>query len=431
MASIGPALGSSERQQLASLSRQVNETARDIHILSQLTWPSRIRAEFLKTWRAGEPRLPRVEPRFSDFSAQRSRLAELAKGAAAAAHPAFAVVAQTAGSYIDAIDLLAAQGTPAFTELSQRIYGSPVSRIRWVGRDTQAVAHYFIEQADRFHGNFEIEAALSGLSAQDVKQHLEDGMREAFGDAAIPVVISEDLSSKAAAGGTRVRLRADASFSFYDAQQLLQHEVMIHSLTAINGRKQTILPSLGLGSPRTTATQEGLATFAETITGNMDLARMKRISLRILAIELALEGADFIEVFRFFLNHGQSEDEGFNSAARIFRGGDVRGRYPFTKDTVYAEGWLSVVAFFVWCLRHDRLDLARHLFCGRVHLSDVFALSAGECAGVLDEPAFLPGWFRHIHTLAGSLAMMNVLNGLHIEDELCVDAYRGTGRMTV
>lgn len=409
-----------------NLSKQVGKVARGIHILTNVAWDGGHRRVFLEQWRRGRAQLPSIQPVRPDFSAEREALAAIAGKAAATHHPAFAIVRETANSYVDAIDLLNAQGTPAFTELSLNIYGSPVSNIQWAGYNAMAVARYFIDEADRFHGHFELDPEDNQLTAHDIKRHLEAGIGEAFGDAGMPVVISDTLTAKATAGRLRVQLRADAKYSFYDAEQLLQHEVLIHSLTAINGRRQPVLPSLGLGAPRTTATQEGLATFAETITGSMDLARMKRISLRIIAIENALEGADFIDVFRFFLDNGQTEEESFNSAARIFRGGDVRGRYPFTKDSVYAAGWLSVVAFFVWCLRNNRLALARHLFCGRVHLSDVFVLSEDECEDLLQEPEFLPGWFQHIHTLAGSLAMMNVLNDLHIEEDLCVDAFRHT-----
>ena len=81
-----------------------------------------------------------------------------------------------------------------------------------------------------------------------------------------------------------------------------------------------MLPSLALSSPRITATQEGLATFAEQITGSIDIERMKRISLRIEAVAMALDGADFIEVFRYFLDAGQSRSDSFTSAQRVFRG---------------------------------------------------------------------------------------------------------------
>ena len=129
-----------------------------------------------------------------------------------------------------------------------------------------------------------------------------------------------DLIAKAAAGATRIRLRAATSFSSYDRDQLLNHEAFVHSLTALNGRAQPILKSLARSSPRITATQEGLAVFAELMSGAIDIARMKRISLRILGIDMALRGADFIEVFRFFLDAGQSEGDSFSSAQRVFRG---------------------------------------------------------------------------------------------------------------
>ena len=100
--------------------------------------------------------------------------------------------------------------------------------------------------------------------------------------------LDPDLIAKAAAGATRIRLRHGAEFSDYDRRQLFHHEALVHSLTALNGREQPLLPSLALSSPRATETQEGLATFAEQITGSIDIGRMKRISLRIEAVAMAL-----------------------------------------------------------------------------------------------------------------------------------------------
>jgi len=94
----------------------------------------------------------------------------------------------------------------------------------------------------------------------------------------------------------------------------------VHSLTALNGREQPVLPSLALSSPRVTVTQEGLATFAEQITGSIDIERMKRISLRIEAVAMALDGANFLEVFHYFRLAGQSDTDSFTSAQRVFRG---------------------------------------------------------------------------------------------------------------
>src|SRR5690606_23946017 len=100
--------------------------------------------------------------------------------------------------------------------------------------------------------------------------------------------------------------------------------------------------SLARTSPLVTATQEGLATFAELVTGASDIERLKRISLRIVAIHMAMHGADFIQVFRFFLDAGQTEGDSFASTQRVFRGVPTTGGAAFTKDTVYLHGLLSV-----------------------------------------------------------------------------------------
>lgn len=67
------------------------------------------------------------------------------------------------------------------------------------------------------------------------------------------------------------------------------------------------------------------------ITPSRYALSLRRIALRVVMVKQALDGADFIEVFRGFLDAGQSEVESYRSAARVFRGGDVRGKVCFTK----------------------------------------------------------------------------------------------------
>ena len=43
---------------------------------------------------------------------------------------------------------------------------------------------------------------------------------------------------------------------------------------------------------------------------------LKAISLRIVAIDKAIHGADFVEVFRFFIDSGQSPLDSFTSSQR-------------------------------------------------------------------------------------------------------------------
>ncbi|NNL86725.1 MAG: DUF1704 domain-containing protein, partial [Myxococcales bacterium] len=232
----------------------------------------------------------------------------------------------------------------------------------------------------------------------------------------IEIRVDPHLASKAAAGATRVRVRDGTSFSRFDIEQLLQHEVFVHSLTALNGRAQRKLASLSLGAPRTTATQEGLATFAELVSGAIEIRRLERIALRIIGIDAALSGADFIEVFELFREAGQPDVESFNSTMRIFRGVPVDGGSAFTKDAVYLQGLLEVHTFFRWALRSGRLELGRHLLAGRMSLADVFALEPFFVAGELAGPQHLPPWMSRTNALTAHLAFSVFANHIVLDD---------------
>ncbi|MES2405358.1 MAG: tyrosine/phenylalanine carboxypeptidase domain-containing protein, partial [Pseudomonadota bacterium] len=234
------------------------------------------------------------------------------------------------------------------------------------------------------------------------------------GAGAVRVEIDPDLISKAAAGASRIRLRAATCFSEYDRSQLLAHEAFVHTLTARNGRAQPVLKSLARTAPRATATQEGLAVFAELMSGSIDIARLQRISLRILAIDMALSGADFIEVYRWFRAHGQNVADSFYSTQRVYRGVPVSGGAAFTKDNVYLAGLLTVHTFFRWAFKRRRLDLMQHLFAGKLALDDAIALRSCFANGSVAPPQYLPPWIQRSQGLAAKLAFSLFANRIRM-----------------
>jgi hypothetical protein len=121
-----------------------------------------------------------------------------------------------------------------------------------------------------------------------------------FAEDAPEVTLVDTLSANALATADRIRIRRDARFTDRDAAQLLNHEAYIHVATSLNGRIQTDLPILGAGHPRTTRTQEGLAVFAEIISGTIELDRLRRLADRVFAIQMAIESADFLQVYHYF-----------------------------------------------------------------------------------------------------------------------------------
>ena len=224
------------------------------------------------------------------------------------------------------------------------------------------------------------------------------------------------MSAKAAASANRVRLRAGASFSKQDIAQLSAHEIGVHSLTSRNGRSQPTLPALGLGAPRTTATQEGIATFAELVTGAIDLSRLRRLALRIVAIDTAEQGADFVELFRKLLELGETPSEAVRTTMRVFRGGNVRGTYPFTKDVVYLRGLFATHTFLRKAISEHQVALIPRLFVGRLTLSDAMQLESVFEEGIISLPQYTPKWAQNLPSLAAFLAISALLDHVDLTD---------------
>ena len=398
----------------AALDQRLVRAARGIRLLSLASWPARVQVEFLEAWRHGRTTLPRVEYPQLDFAEARAELQAVA-AAADAQHPLGIYLRESAASWERAARLLEALGTPQAGTEAVALFGRPDTPLPGEGPTTREAAGHFIRIASELDHELFSPAEQVPVSATALSLQLQGDLDAFFGGRVVQVELDPDLIAKAAAGATRIRLRAGAAFSDYDRRQLFHHEALVHSLTGINGRLQQVLPSLALSSPRVTATQEGLATFAEQITGSLDIGRMKRISLRTEAIAMALEGADFLQVFGYFIDAGQGPEESFSSAQRVFRGMPLAGGCAFTKDTVYLRGLVGVHTFFREALQRDRLRLCRWLFAGKMTLADVVRFEPLFADGTLAAPRWLPDWVERAGGLAGLLAFSLFANRIRMD----------------
>jgi hypothetical protein len=170
-----------------------------------------------------------------------------------------------------------------------------------------------------------------------------------------------------------------------------------------------------LGAPRTTRTQEGIATLAELSTLSMDINRLRRLALRVRAVKSGLDGADFLQTFRGFLEAGQSEEDSYKSAERVFRGGDVRGKIVFTKDAAYLGGLLEVHTFLRVAIQDNRPELIGRLFAGRLTLGDVFELSPCFESGILVPAVHVPPWAADLRRIAAMLAYSGFMSRVQLE----------------
>ncbi len=398
----------------AALDARMVKAARGIKLLSLASWPAQVQEPFLAAAARGRPAPPAVDYPRLDFGEARRELAAIAQ-AADEAHPLGLYLRESAQSWDIAAQLLESLGTPAVTAHSVALFGAPEEPLPGDGPTARDAARHFIGIANEMDHELLAPEEQIPVSATALQLQLQSDLDDFFDARVITVELDPQLIAKAAAGATRIRLRQGAAFSDYDRRQLFHHEALVHSLTALNGRGQAVLPSLALASPRVTATQEGLATFAEQITGSIDIERMKRISLRIEAVAMALSGADFVEVFRYFGEAGQNPAESFASAQRVFRGVPTGGGAAFTKDTVYLRGLVGVHTFFRRSLQQDRLRLCRRLFAGKMALEDVARFEPLFEAGVLAPPRWLPPWVSRASGLAGMLAFSLFANRIRLD----------------
>ncbi len=398
----------------AALDARLVRAVRGIRLLTLTSWPASMQGPFLDSVARGNPVLPQVDYPKHDFGEARRELAAIA-AAVDPSHPLGAYLRDSADSWDLAARLLEALGTREVDALSAQLFGTPDQPLPGHGPTTREAARHFIQIAQELDHELLAPEEQVPVSATALQLQLQGDLDDFFGGRVIAVELDPALIAKAAAGATRIRLRSGACFSVYDRAQLFHHEALVHSLTALNGREQTLLPSLALSSPRVTATQEGLATFAEQITGSIDIQRLKRISLRIEAIAMARGGADFIEVFGHFRDAGQTAEESFASAQRVFRGVPTSGGGAFNKDTVYLRGLVSVHTFFRQMLRDEKLRYCHWLFAGKMTLDDAQALAPLFESGVLAPPRWLPPWLQRANRLAGTLAFSLFANRIRMD----------------
>jgi uncharacterized protein (TIGR02421 family) len=228
------------------------------------------------------------------------------------------------------------------------------------------------------------------------------------------VEIVDELSSKALAGAKYIRIRRSAKFNDQDVEQLTHHEVYVHIGSTLNGMAQERFPILASAHPGTTRTQEGLAVFAEFISGNMDPARFQRLGGRAIAIKMCMDGADFMQVYRYFLERGEVPEEAFDGARRVFRGGPLTGGAPFTKDCTYLQGLLQVHNFLRSAVSAGRIDCLGLLFCGKMDLEDVPAVGQLAAHGAISPPRYLPPRFADPRFLVAYLAYSAFLNSISL-----------------
>ncbi len=388
----------------------LRESERPVRIMRALLWTPAVRERFFEK-KARE--LPQVSYPPFDPTVTIEGIGQVRKMATSSS-TVDRWLRRVAGNIEAGAKMLGSLGTPEFFTHSVRVFGQPTDPLPDKTTTSLRLALKFNTILDHLTAVAAPEDDAQMLRADEVAEMMREAVRETFGERAPKVRVVKELGSKALAGSERIRIRKGAKFSRKEAAQLIQHEAFIHIVTSLNGRAQPDLLILGAGHPGTTRTQEGLAVFAEFITGAMDLHRLRRLADRVFAIQMAIDGADFLDIYRYFLQRTSDETRSYESAWRVFRGAPLTGGYPLTKDIVYLDGLLRVHSFLRSAVSSARSDVIKLLFCGKLDLDDLPALSTLARMGLLQSPQFVPPWAADPGYLLSYLAFSSFLNTVNL-----------------
>lgn len=403
-------------QHFIELDSELVTIIKNFLLLGPLSWPKESMQFFLKKYEKGNLTLPKIEYSRVDYSEKITVLSVYIQKLGSNDDPLITFLRNTAESYRQAYQILQGTGTKAVSEYSKALYGSPNDRLIGYKRSNLDIAEYFIRVVEYYRCAMDNTPAQYG--ATQFKRLLEKRIEDVFKKNIITVSVDDAISARATAGPNYVKIRKGARFSDNDLEQLFHHEVMIHTLTYINGCNQPILRTLGFNAPRTTATQEGLAVFAEYVNSTIELDRLKRIALRIIAIDMAERGADFIDLFKFFQQHGQNAEESYYSTMRIFRGGQPQGGIVFYKDNVYLRGLIEVSSFLKTAMHQGFIHDIALLFCGKLTTEDVLQLKPVAGQGGIIDPVYMPDWAKRSSELAAHLAINDLTERFNLESNV-------------
>jgi uncharacterized protein (TIGR02421 family) len=150
------------------------------------------------------------------------------------------------------------------------------------------------------------------------------------------VEIRDDVAGLLVSAG-KLMIASSTAMVRHRLDALLSHEVSVHLLTWFNGAAQG-LTVFRTGLSGYEGVQEGLGVFAEWAVGGLTASRLRLLAGRVVAVDMMLGGADFIEVYRRLNgDFGFGKRSAFDITARIFRSGGL------AKDAIYLKGFRYVL----------------------------------------------------------------------------------------
>ena len=410
------------RQTLRDISDRIVAAQKPIRILDHIKWDPSVQERFFQE---GARELPRVDlayyesrPLGFDPAQKRQEFHDIERDITRLLgqfNPLGGIMRRMCREYIQVVRMLEGRGTTEFGAISEELYGSASDAFHEGGPTLADLGKLLSEAISNIDQSALLKPEEKTIGGEQAVALLQQRLNHAFRDTegTVRVQLSDGILADAAAGADYIKLRKEAKFNERDLRVLEVHEGWVHLGTTLNGSLQPVCTFLSKGPPSSTVTQEGLAILMEIITFASYPRRLHRLANRIRAVDLAEQGGDFLEVYRFFLAEGLSEPESYANAARIFRGSTPDGA-PFTKDLSYNKGFIMIYNYMRLAVRKGMLDRIPLLFCGKTTLEDVRTLAQAVDEGVVVPPRFLPPQIADLNAITAWMCYSNFLNRLDL-----------------
>lgn len=229
------------------------------------------------------------------------------------------------------LNMMEEREKPGFVHSSIQVFGSIDEKLREVAQAI-LVAAQPVGKAKK-----KKEAIGAAEFARLAEEELEY-LKAQYPDVSTAVRVRDDIEGVLVSRGTlhvssRYTISRDRAFA------LIQHEVGTHVATYYNGKAQP-LKLFYLGVPGYEQLQEGLAVFAEFLSGGLTNERLRVLAARVLVVDGMVKGRGFSEMFSMLVDKYDFDPESaFYITMRVYRGGGL------TKDGVYLKGLLNMVEY--------------------------------------------------------------------------------------
>ncbi|MDF2940484.1 MAG: hypothetical protein K0R66_1126 [Gammaproteobacteria bacterium] len=412
-----------QQKTIRELSDRIVAAQRPIQILDAIKWNNEIKQDFFKN---KFKELPKVGPEyylsrplsydiqekkaeFQTIERDINRLLGQFSGVGG-------IMLRMCQEYRKALSMLKARGTEDFTSIAIDLYGSSEDAFYPGAPLLKDLAELLSHTLSSLNQHLVSELDEKKYTSHEAAEILRQRFSEYFIGRAQEVVVeqSDDIIADAAAGADRVKMRTDAMFSERDIRLLEVHEGWVHVGTSLNGALQPICTFLGKGTPSSVITQEGLSVITEIITFSSFPRRVTRITNRIKAINMAENGANFLEVFNYFRECGISDEDSYSHTVRIFRGSTPEGG-PFTKDLAYAKGFILIYNYMRLAVQKGLVNHIPALFVGKVKLEDLQVLYELIEEGTVMPPQYIPPHFKDLAALSSWMCFSLFLNQLDLK----------------